>query len=148
MDKLTPVDETLSAFVNRLERFQNQYEGVDIIFSDEIEKELLMDGENNAIEKEPILWPLMDKNMFYVVRAEPGCHTKTHSHNEDIFRLLVSGSLHINGREVNVPGTWFVVRAGTTYKIESDGGYTTMAGYGMACQTHSNAGVLTHFVKS
>ena len=133
------ISETLSVFADRIERLSHQFEEKEIIFSDEIEKEYLLDGENKDIEKEPILWPLRDTNMFYIVRTRPKSSTPKHSHDESVFRVLLSGSLRINGRTVDTPGTWFVVRKGVKYEIETDGGYITLAGYGMACQTQRGA---------
>ena len=144
----TRVTETLFTFLERIERNKEQTAHSDIVFSDELRKEILLDGEDLSIEKEPILWPMVDKNMFYIVRTPPGVSVPSHAHSESIFRLLVSGSLTINDRLVDVPGTWFVVKAGTPYKIESSTGYVTLAGYGMACQTRSNLADGKHVVKA
>jgi hypothetical protein len=133
------IKETLSVFADRIERLAHQFKGKEIIFSDEIEKEFLLDGENRDIEKEPILWPLYDRNMFYIVRTSPNTKTPRHSHDESVFRILLSGSLRINGRTVDKPGTWFVVREGVKYQIESETGYVTLAGYGQACGTQAGA---------
>jgi hypothetical protein len=46
-----------------IERLSHQFDGKEIIFSDQIEKEFLLDRANPSIEKEPILWPLYDRNM-------------------------------------------------------------------------------------
>jgi len=127
------IKETLSVFANRIERLSHQFEGKEIVFSDEIEKEFLLDGANRDIEKEPILWPLYDRNMFYIVRTRSNSRTSRHSHDESVFRVLLSGSLRINGRTVDTPGTWFVVREGVKYEIETDEGYMTLTGYGTAC---------------
>ncbi len=133
------VNETLSVFAERIERLSHQFKGKDIIFSDEIDKEFLLDGENRDIEKEPVLWPLYDRNMFYIVRTRPRAKTPRHSHDESVFRILLSGSLKINGRNVDKPGTWFVVREGVMYEIETEEGYVTLAGYGEACGTQRGA---------
>jgi hypothetical protein len=129
------VNETLSVFADRIERLSPQFNGKDIIFSDEIDKEFLLDGENRDIEKEPVLWPMYGKNMFYIVRTRPNAKTPRHSHDESVFRVLLSGSLKINGRTVDKPGTWFVVREGVKYEIQTEQGYVTLAGYGSACGT-------------
>jgi hypothetical protein len=133
------INETLSVFAERIERLSPQFKGKEIIFSDEIQKEFLLDGENRDIEKEPVLWPLYDRNMFYIVRTSPNVKTPRHSHDESVFRILLSGSLRINGRTVDKPGTWFVVREGVKYEIESEMGYVTLAGYGQACGTQAGA---------
>jgi len=75
--------------------------------------------------------------MFYVVRTPPQMNTPRHAHTESVFRLLISGSLRINGRVVDKPGTYFVVKAGTPYQIDTDEGYVTLAGYGVHCTTQT-----------
>lgn len=127
------VNETLSVFAERIERLSHQFKGKEIIFSDEIEKEFLLDADSQDTEKEPVLWPLYDRNMFYIVRTRPHSKIPRHSHEETVFRILLSGSLKINGRTVDQPGTWFVVREGVKYEIETEQGYVTLAGYGEAC---------------
>jgi hypothetical protein len=144
---MAEVNETLSVFVARIERLSKQFEKKDIIFSDELEREYLIDKDNPGIEKEPILWPLFDAHMFYIVRVKPGTHTLRHRHIEPIFRLLVSGSVRINGRTVNTPGTWFVVRTGVMYEIETDEGYVTLTPYGQACEGHGGGCDYTHIRK-
>jgi len=141
------VSETLSVFAARMERLSPQFADKEIIFSDELQREFLLDQEDPGIEKEPILWPLFDKNMFYIVRTKPGMKTPSHRHTESIFRVLLSGSLRINGRTVSTPGTWFVVRPGAMYAIETDEGYVTLAGYGMACENRTECGNFTHLLK-
>jgi hypothetical protein len=127
------VNETLSVFAERIERLSQQFKGKEIIFSDEIEKEFLLDADNEDTEKEPVLWPLYDRNMFYIVRTRPQSKIPSHSHEEAVFRILLSGSLRINGRTVDKPGIWFVVRENVKYEIETEQGYVTLAGYSEAC---------------
>src|SRR5690242_8587313 len=71
-DDMRPVNERLSTFAERIERLAPQYSREKIIISDMLDREYLLDGENRDIEKEPILWPLYDYHLFYIVRAAPG----------------------------------------------------------------------------
>src|SRR5436309_188767 len=120
--------ETFGSHVTRLERIEKQYGDAGIIFSADIRVPKLFDGDDDSIVKTPIGWPLYRHNMFYIVSVPAGTRVTQHTHDEDLFRLVIHGSLVVNDREVNV-GEWFVVKKGTPYKIDTSRGYQTLAGY-------------------
>ena len=72
--------------------------------------------------------------MFYIVTVPPGKKIDAHSHDEDVFRILIEGDLKINGRSVQ-PGEWFVVPKDVEYEIETANGYKTIAAYTSMCRT-------------
>src|SRR5258707_178659 len=76
---------------------------------------------------------MFELRVFCFVRTRSNLRIPMHSHDESVFRVLLSGSLRINGRTVDTPGTWFVVRQGVKYAIETDEGYATLTGYGTSC---------------
>ena len=51
---------------------------------------------------------------FFLTVAEPGAVVPRHAHKRDLFRMVLSGSMHINGRELMV-GDWMYVPSGTSY---------------------------------
>lgn len=129
------IQEKLSTYIDRIERFEDQYGKRKIILSRTLDKEVLIDGDEEDIEKEPILWRLNDYNMFYIVTVPPGKHVKKHKHDEDIFRFLAQGELVINKKYKVKAGEWFVIKGGTEYEIATKKGYITMAAYTSICQT-------------
>jgi hypothetical protein len=141
------LQEKLSTYIDRIERFEEQSGKKKIILSRKLDKELLLDGDEEDIEKEPILWRLNDYNMFYIVTVPPGKHVKKHKHDEDIFRFLAQGELTINKKHKVKAGEWFVIKGGTEYEITTKKGYVTLAAYTSICQT-SRVMTGTYLVKS
>ena len=128
--------ETLSTYIARIERLEEQFASQDIIISDNQKREFLRDGDDDRIRKEPILWRLYQHSMFYVVTVPPGMTVKKHRHDEDIFRYVASGSLVLNGN-INIrAGTWFVIRKGVEYEIFTIDGYVALSSYTSICQTN------------
>jgi len=126
--------ETLSTYIKRLEEAElNFQEG--LLLARNVRIPVLVDGIENNVIKTPVGWPLLDYKMFYIVDVPAGVEIAPHKHEEDIFRVLLSGDLVINGHSINV-GEWFVVKAGTTYSIETEGGYKAISAYTSICQTH------------
>lgn len=142
------VVEKLSTYLDRIERLEGQFISERIIISTDIrKKELLIDGDDERIVKEPILWRLYQQHMFYVVTVPAGTIVKQHQHDEDLFRYIAQGSLLLNKTHQIAAGTWFVIRANTPYEITTDEGYVSLAGYTSICQT--NRGELgAHIVKN
>lgn len=141
------VEEKLSTYLDRIERFEEQFASDSIILSTSLAaKELLIDGDDERIVKEPILWRLFQHNMFYIVSVPAGTVIKEHMHDEDLFRFIAQGSLTLNKKYKVTAGTWFVIRANTPYEITTDEGYQSLAGYRSICRT--NRGLEgTHLVK-
>jgi quercetin dioxygenase-like cupin family protein len=111
-----------------------------IVLSTEITIPTLTDSQ--GVDRTPIAWPLYENGhkMFYVTRVKPGTHIKPHSHNEDVFRHIVSGSLDIivnNHTYTVTQGMWFLIKAGTPYEVYADktNGYIALAGYRFMCET-------------
>ena len=117
--------ETLSNYIARIESVQDQMEKP-IVLSSEVTMPTLKDGN---IEKVPIPCLLDGINMFYSVRVPPQTHVPPHSHKEDIFRYIIRGSLTINDSIEVEEGMWVLIRANTSYKIDTKGGYQSMLGY-------------------
>lgn len=71
---------------------------------------------------------------FLVVsKVEPGTMVTSHAHDEPIVRYITTGRLTLNGQPFEA-GEWMVVPRGVDYHIETDAGYTAVAGYGVACE--------------
>ncbi len=132
----TTLLETLSTHMKRIEKFEAQLAEKDIIISTDLK--VTPFKENGGVKKTPVVWSLIDYKMFYVVEVPPNSKIGKHSHSEAIFRILISGSLILNGIKIDKPGTWYVVRGFTEYEITSETGYTVLSGYGMACQTNKD----------
>src|SRR6266478_3953472 len=132
--------ETVFTYLERIGKVQNQMKGP-IVLSTNVKIATLKDGD---VEKIPIAWPLFDGyNMFYIVKVPPKKRVRRHSHDEDVFRFVVKGSLVINGDIRVKEGMWFVIRANTRYEIETETGYTAFAGYGAECFTPHRKGMHT-----
>lgn len=141
------IDETLSTYIDRIERFEDQFSTKDIIISTDLQNELLIDGDDDDIEKEPILWRLFTHNMFYIVTVPAGKTVPVHCHEEPIFRFISQGSLILNNQYDLKAGTWFVVKANTPYHIETKEGYTAISVYVSRCQTSNPPRQNRHGVK-
>lgn len=124
------VVETLGQYVTRLESYLAQFEGQGIIFSMDCDVEPTTG--TSGVVRTPVVWPLIDAKMFYLVAVPARTSIATHSHDEDVFRLVLEGALTVNGRAVEA-GSWFVVRRNVPYSVETADGYRTLAGYGVAC---------------
>ena len=131
------IDEKLSTYLDRIERLEGQFFDKSIVISSTVRtKEILIDGDDERISKEPILWRLYQHNMFYIVNVPAGTVVKKHSHQEDLFRFIAKGSLLLNNEFVINSGEWFVIKAGTPYEITTKEGYTSFAAYTSICQTN------------
>jgi hypothetical protein len=124
--------ETFATFVARLEEYVPEIDKHDILISRDIDVTPLREG--NGITKMPVIWPLIDYKMFYITTVPPKTKVAKHSHIENVFRLVISGSLVVNDKPVGA-GEWFVVRRNVPYEIYTESGYQVLSGYGQACQT-------------
>ena len=115
--------ETLSTYIARIEKIQHQMEKP-IVLSTKVTMPTLRDGH---IKKVP--WPVYGITMLYTVTVPPRTHVRRHSHNEDIFRYVVRGSLTINDSIQVNEGMWVIIKANTSYKIDTETGYTSIMGY-------------------
>ena len=116
---MAEVDERLSTYIDRIERFEDQFSNQDVILSTTLRNEILLDGDDEDIRKEPVLWRLYEHYMFYVVTVPPGKQIEKHKHDECIFRFIGQGGLTLicSGVSYNINcGTWFVVKADTPYE--------------------------------
>ena len=125
--------ESLSAHIARIEQFAPLLAKKKIIVSTDFEVEPFV--EDHGIRKTPIVWSMLDYKMFYVVDVPAKANIAKHSHDEAVFRILISGSLKINGRLIDKPGTWYVVPSLTEYEIQTDTGYVVISGYVSICRT-------------
>lgn len=125
--------ETLSSHIKRIEDYSEELSKKGIIISTEINVEPYK--EDKGVTKTPVVWPLIDYGMFYIVDVPENSDLAKHSHDESIFRILLSGSLTINGITIDKPGTWYVVPAYTEYEISTKTGYSVLSGYTSICRT-------------
>jgi hypothetical protein len=136
--------EILETFSTYRDRIKKALAGIDkpIILSTDVCIPKLKGGEDGTTEMVPIAWPLYEnrESMSYFVTVPPGTHVSTHSHEEDIFRFVVKGSLLLNGSISIDEGTWFVVRANTPYKIDTEIGYKTIVIYNHICMSAKPGG--------
>jgi hypothetical protein len=117
----------------------NQMEDKLIILSSDVRIPMLRDAE---IKREPIAWPLFknENHMAYIVTVPANTEIPLHSHDEDVFRLVIKGSLVLN-REINVKeGMWFVGRAQNPYEIKTETGYTAFGDYMHRCPSRQPGG--------
>ncbi len=131
----TDILETLSSHVARIEELAPLLAKQKLIISTDLEVEPF--EEDRGVKKTPIVWPLMDYKMFYTVEVPANTTIAKHSHEEAVFRILISGSLILNGKTIDKPGTWYVVPALTEYEIKTDTGYVVISGYTSMCRTGS-----------
>lgn len=126
--------EFLSDYTRRLEDVNHAFSEKGIVVSSDVAESTDVLEEDWGITKKPIVWPLQDYKMFYLVNVPPGTEVPAHSHDEDVFRLIVDGSLTINDVPVHA-GEWVVVKKGVRYVVKTDSGYTAMSGYTSICRT-------------
>lgn len=130
----TDLLETLSSHLARIEEFAPRFAKKKLIVSTDFKVQPFK--EDGGITKTPIPWPLLDYKMFYIVEVPARRKVAKHSHDESVFRILISGSLTVNGRRIDKPGTWYVVPALTDYEIKTDSGYMVLSGYTSNCRTN------------
>ncbi|KAB8059912.1 hypothetical protein GCN74_11085 [Janthinobacterium sp. FT14W] len=130
------IQERLSTYIDRLERLGAKFGSDGVMLSTSItNRELLVDGDDDRITKDPIMYPLFQHNMFYLVTVPEGTVVTPHAHDENIFRLIVKGSLLLNKKYLIEAGTWFAIKAGSKYEITTENGYISLAGYTSNCRT-------------
>lgn len=129
----TDVLELLSSHLARIEKFAPLLAKKELILSTDLEIDAF--EEDRGIKKTPIVWPLLDYKMFYIVDVPANATIARHSHEEAVFRVLLSGSLVLNGKKIDRPGTWYVVPALTEYEIKTDTGYSALSAYTSICMT-------------
>lgn len=129
----TDLLESLASYTGRVERFAAELAKKKLIISTELTVDPFK--EDRGITKTPLVWPLWDYKMFYVVDVPANVDIPKHSHDEAVFRILLSGSLTINGRAIDKPGTWYVVPSFTEYAISTKTGYSVLSAYTSNCRT-------------
>jgi hypothetical protein len=133
------IDETFSTYEARIEKAVANVDKP-IILSTEVKIATLTDIGD--IKKIPVAWPLYTNGhkMFYITTVPKGTRVPRHSHEEDVFRLVIKGSLVLN-RSIHVKeGMWFVIRGNTLYEIDTETGYITLSGYRFLCETPGPGG--------
>ena len=55
---------------------------------------------------------------FFVTVAAPGAVLPEHAHARDLFRIVISGSIYVNGHELK-PGDWMFVPKGIPYSYSA-----------------------------
>jgi hypothetical protein len=95
-------------------------------------KELTKQANFPTINKFVFPVDMSHVNLIVLTEVPAGVNTRSHNHNEPIFRYVTNGSFILNGKTYK-EGDWVYVPAGVDYQIQSPNGYATIAGYGMAC---------------
>ncbi len=126
--------EPLSKYIRRIEEVEERADlTAGLITSRDLHIPPLTSG---PVRKIPIVWRLYEYSMFYIIRTEAKTLVERHSHNEDVFRLVMEGSLRVSTGEREIEfksGDWFVIRSGQNYEISTEDGYTVMCTYRIAC---------------
>jgi hypothetical protein len=122
--------ETVHAFQQRTQEVLSAHDG-GIVLSTDLDIKPL--EEPSGLTRKPITWPVQNLNMFYLLDAPPCTEVPKHSHQSDIFRLVIEGELVINGITVKA-GTWMLVPKGTLYSITSQTGYKALVAYKDQCE--------------
>src|SRR2546423_1661086 len=102
-------EELFSQYVARIETSLLHLKEKRVILSTDIRTRPL--GGGRGIKKLPIVWPLYQHNMFYIVTIPEGTRVRRHKHDEDVFRYIIEGSLIVtaeNKRYEIREGMWFV----------------------------------------
>jgi hypothetical protein len=128
------VNETVATYLARIEGAGAKFDN-GLLLGRSVKIPILLDGVDNKVVKTPVAWPLLDYKLFYIVDVPPSTKISPHSHNEAVFRVLISGDLAINGIPI-ATGEWFVVDKDTQYSIATKGGYKALAGYVSICMTN------------
>jgi len=140
--------EILETFSTYRARVEQSLQDIDkpIILSTDIHIPSLKGGDDRSIEMVPIAWPLYERDepMSYVVTVPPNKSVPLHSHDEDVFRYIVKGSLVLNGSIQIDEGMWFVVKANTPYETYTEGGYKAFFQYNHVCMSSRPGG--THWI--
>jgi Cupin domain len=128
-------EDTLSDYIRRIEEAEEKADLTSpIITSDDLPIE---PDFRDDIEREQIGWRLYQHPMFYIVKVKGGTDVPEHSHDEDVFRYIISGSLEIRVGDVcrNIrAGQWVVVKSNSCYSISTSDGYVAMIAYQIACR--------------
>jgi hypothetical protein len=140
--------EILETFSTYQARIEQSLQGIQkpIILSTDIEIPILKGGDDRSIDMVPIAWPNLGGSgaMWYSVTVPPGKRVPLHSHEEDVFRYIVKGSLVLNGSTQINEGMWFVVKANTPYEAYTEGGYKALFRYTYRCISTAPGG--THWI--
>lgn len=151
-------EDKFSDYIRRIEEAEQKADlDAPIITSEDLKVEADV-CEN--ITREQIGWRLYRHPMFYIVTVKKGTKVRQHSHEEDVFRYIIRGSLDIHVKESEREGSseicrsvsagqWVVVRAHHSYRIEAGtgndededkdqddderGGYVALIAYQMKC---------------
>ena len=115
-------EEKLSTYIARIEKIWPRIKNKPVVLSTDVPQRPI-DGRG-GIKKVPIVWPLYQHNMFYIVTFPANTHIPRHRHDEDVFRYVIEGSLIVRAGKKSYEvdeGMWVVVRANTYYSIAARG---------------------------
>lgn len=142
---MAEITETFSTYRARVKQSLKEIDKP-IILSTDIHIPSLKGGADRSIEMVPVAWPLYDRNeaMWYIVTVPPHKSVPLHSHEEDVFRYIVKGSLLLNGSVEITEGMWFVVKANTPYETSTENGYKALFQYHICCVSTRPGG--THWI--
>ena len=71
-------------------------------------------------------------NFVVLTEVDPEVKVRPHIHDEPMFRYVLKGTFHLNGKYYE-EGDWVFVPAGVPYEMETQTGYTTLGCYGVHC---------------
>jgi quercetin dioxygenase-like cupin family protein len=111
-------EEMLSTYIARIEKTKPLIKNKHVVVSTDVPQRPIRGRE--GIKKVPIVWPLYQHNMFYIVTFPPATRIPKHRHDEDVFRYVIEGSLIVTAENKTYEvdeGMWIVVRANTEYSI-------------------------------
>lgn len=126
--------EYLSDYIRRLENVHHIFANMDIILSTQVQDAAAALEEDWDIRKMPVVWPLMDYKMFYIVTVPPNTTVPKHRHDEVVFRMIVDGELTINDFPIK-QGEWIVVKKDVDYIVKTVTGYKALSAYRSVCRT-------------
>lgn len=90
-------------------------------------------GFTKGVDKVVLPVDISRFRIMVVTSVAPGTHVKLHRHDDEpIFRYVTDGKLRLNDVDYEA-GDWVLVPVGFPYEITTQEGYTTVAGYGVAC---------------
>jgi len=91
----------------------------------------------NRIDKSLIPIDFKRFRLMSVTTVSAGVTVVPHSHNEPVFRFILSGSLVLNGVRYET-GDWMLIPKDMVYELNTEEGYTALVDYGGKCGSPPN----------
>ena len=126
-------EEKLSTYIARIEKVWPHIKNKPVVLSTDVHQRPI-EGRKGT-KKLPIVWPLYQHLMFYIVTFPPKVSFGRQRHDEDVFRYVIEGSLIVTAGKKSYKvdeGMWIVVRANTYYSIAVRG-TVVLTAYQNAC---------------